>query len=240
MVIRRHPGPPNRCAGRCIKIRGPHDCAREARKKSTGRETCYQSRSIQRQKAALQRKTNYSSIQLSTVFNAIQRAKAGENTGKASTSGKLTDTNKIHLSDLKLETHHWGGYLVGKAIVDPFVYGCVISVIEDERGNCGTLTVFNQDDNLLDTLIPCDAIVAVKEPYCKFNNDNDFVIRVDHPSDIHIWRAGDDRIPGGLDAFQDKKSLTAQEWKASGDKAFLGKKYLESISWYVYFMSWRF
>ena len=97
---------------------------------------------------------------------------------------------QITLADLKLETHHRGCFLTARTVSLPYESIDVISVIEDEHGDVARLVLGYQGGLELapEISLPLNSTVAVKEPYCKSTGEGEYVIRVDHPSDIAVLR----------------------------------------------------
>jgi len=74
-------------------------------------------------------------------------------------------------------------------------------------------------------------VVAVKEPYYRFNGaEGDYMICVDHPSDVILLRFTDPIIPESLRLEPVLKS--AEDWKKAGDTAFLQKDFPTAVFCY--------
>ena len=140
---------------------------------------------------------------------------------------------QIPINELRIESHHRGRVLAALTVTESCVQQGLISIVEDSAGSVATVTIFNQDDRLLSKLLPCGSVIAIKEPYCKYNGPGDFVIRVDHPSDIHIWAANDGRVPAFLWPNAPNPDRTAAEWMDLGNKAFLAKEPFGALQWLV-------
>ncbi len=95
------------------------------------------------------------------------------------------------------------------------------------------LVLYYDYDSILGTgsNIPENSTVAIKEPYCKYNGDGDYVICVDHPSDIAILRGDDAAVSMIMEFVSEKKEIPASQWKKAGDKAYLDKNYSSAIEW---------
>ncbi len=96
--------------------------------------------------------------------------------------------------------------------------------------------VLGFEDNLYSgnsSPLPLNSTVAIKEPYCKFSGDGDFVIRVDHPSDIAILRGDDPAVMMIMQFASGNIEMTPLQWRIAGDKAYLEKKYSSAIEWQV-------
>ncbi|KAH8882509.1 hypothetical protein GQ53DRAFT_812008 [Thozetella sp. PMI_491] len=134
----------------------------------------------------------------------------------------IKDLEIIPLSELRLEIHHRGKGLVVRAITPPYISAGSISIVEDGFGNVDKLAIYNQPDSSVLSALPEGCVVAVKEPYYKDNGGGkDYMICVDHPSDVIFLRFSDPVIPESLRMGPLLKS--AKEWKDAGDKAFIEK-----------------
>lgn len=95
-----------------------------------------------------------------------------------------------------------------------------------------------QDDahQITGPTIPQNSTVAIKEPYVHFSEESDYVIRVDHPSDIAILRGDDPAVSMIVKFVAEKKEISPVEWKNAGDKAYLENKFSSAIEWSVSFL----
>lgn len=143
---------------------------------------------------------------------------------------KMLTKSQIPLTELRVETHHRGKGIIVKVISPPFVGAGAVSIVEDEFGNADKLAIYNQGDSSILSGVPEGCIVAVKEPYYKFNgSENDFMICVDHPSDVILLRFTDPIIPESLRLGPLLK--TAGDWRKAGDTAFLEKDFPTAVFW---------
>ncbi|KAL2157965.1 hypothetical protein VTH06DRAFT_4774 [Thermothelomyces fergusii] len=137
----------------------------------------------------------------------------------------------IPLSELRAETHHRGKGIVVKLISAPYVGAGAVSIAEDEFGTAVRLAIYNQPDSSILSGAPEGCIVAVKEPYYRRNGAaDDFIVCVDHPSDVILLRFDDPIIPESLRLGPLLK--TAEEWKNAGDRAFIEKDFPTSVFCY--------
>lgn len=123
-----------------------------------------------------------------------------------------------------MENHHEDKYLVLRTIVQPYPGAGTITIVEDQYGSVDKMALYNQGNSTILQSIPKGSVVLVKEPYYRFSGDNDFMLCIDHPSDIVLLRQGPDDalIP---DIFRAVPEFdTAAGWKAAGDRAFISKK----------------
>ncbi|KAK4167213.1 SET and MYND domain-containing protein 4 [Cladorrhinum sp. PSN259] len=144
----------------------------------------------------------------------------------------IREVDIIPLSDLEVGSHHRGKGIVVKVISPPFVGAGAVSIVEDEFGNVDKLAIYNQNDSSILSAVPEGCIVAVKEPYYKHNGGDggDYMVCVDHPSDVILLRFSDPIIPESLRVGPLLK--TADEWKNAGDTAFLGKDFPTAVFCY--------
>lgn len=102
--------------------------------------------------------------------------------------------------------------------------------MEDEHGEVEKLALYNHSDNSILSSLPEGCVVAVKEPYYKLNagGDDDFMISVDHPSDVLLLRCDDPVIPLAL---KPETAKTAEDWKKAGEEAFLSTNFPKAVFW---------
>lgn len=108
-----------------------------------------------------------------------------------------------------------------------------MTIIEEENGNVARLVFGFQDESLYTSrsILPINSTVAIKEPYCKFTGEGEYVIRVDHPSDIAVLRGDDPAVMLIMQFVAEGKEVTAMQWKGAGDKAYLDRNYASAIEW---------
>ncbi|KAH0428246.1 TPR domain-containing protein [Colletotrichum camelliae] len=135
----------------------------------------------------------------------------------------INELSPIGLDELLVETHHEDKYLVVKAISPPYQGAGTITVVQDEHGNVDKLALYNQSTSNILQSIPEGTTVLIKEPYYKFSGENDFMLCVDHPSDIIRLRQGQDEslIPTSWRELQETRETG--DWRDAGDKAFMSK-----------------
>jgi hypothetical protein len=139
-------------------------------------------------------------------------------------------SSQVPLSDLRIEEHHRGKGIIVKVISPPYLGAGVISLVEDESGNADKLAIYNHSDSSILSGVPEGCVVAVKEPYYKYNGtDEDYMICVDHPSDVILLRFSDPIIPEPLRLGPLLK--TAEEWRTAGDKAFIERDFPTAVFW---------
>ena len=124
--------------------------------------------------------------------------------------------------------------MTAKTITPPYVSTEVITIIEEDSGDFAILSLCYQDGSFLDSIPPQNSTIAVKEPFCKSHSaDGDFIVRVDHPSDVAILRGDDPTLSMIMQYVAEKKEISHAEWKVAGDRAYLDRKYSSAIEWLV-------
>lgn len=102
---------------------------------------------------------------------------------------------RLQIKDLLLETRHVDKVLVvrrfGPVATSPVggTYG-----VEDETGTCELLLV-DAFSFAGDQVIPVDAVIAIKEPYCKVDGSGKPRIKLSHPTDLMILPPDHSKIP---------------------------------------------
>lgn len=120
-----------------------------------------------------------------------------------------------------------------RTITAPYHGAAAVSVVQDEHGNADKLALYNHSDASILSNVPEGCILAVKEPYYKYNGaKHDYMICVDHPSDVILLRFNDAIIPSalrmGVDEVMNKTSI---EWRSAGDRAFLERDLPTAVFW---------
>ncbi|KIH94867.1 hypothetical protein SPBR_03624 [Sporothrix brasiliensis 5110] len=140
----------------------------------------------------------------------------------------IRELDVMPLAALRIETHHRGRMVVVQAATAAYRGVGSVSVVVDAAGDADKLAVYNHSDTSLLSNLPAGCVVAVKEPYYKRNDGGpsaaDFMICVDHPSDVVLLRFDDPLVPAALQLPADSRAAldkTPHEWRAAGDMAFL-------------------
>ncbi len=109
----------------------------------------------------------------------------------------LKDLKQIFIKDMELETHHWGSYVLLRAVTPPRRIAGILTVVEDEKDEVVWIQIYQQEHEEVRPareIISPKSIVVVKEPYFKVTSDC-YALRVDHVSDLIWLTEDDDRIP---------------------------------------------
>ena len=119
--------------------------------------------------------------------------------------------NKIHL----------GHYVECETICDPYYTTGIHLLIKDKNGDIEQLALYNYESKSYDVdpkfIIPIGTKLSIKEPHLQLFSldDNDFVIRVDSPTDVVINsypesnKTIDELIKQGDKAFENSNFHTA-------------------------------
>jgi hypothetical protein len=135
------------------------------------------------------------------------------------------------LSELFVEAHHEGKMLVVRTVTPPYRGSGMVTVVEDTAGNADKVGIYNQCDSSLLVSVPQGALLAIKEPYYKYSGDNDYMISIDHPSDVILLEADDPIVPKEWRGKDPNAGNSAIEWRQAGDKAFIERNLPEAIAW---------
>ncbi|KAK7935616.1 hypothetical protein PG985_001111 [Apiospora marii] len=145
----------------------------------------------------------------------------------------VLDLEKLYLKDLLVETHHEDKVLVLRTITEHYPGAGIVAIVEDETGDADKLAIYNQNEASILSALPEGSIVAIKEPYYQFNGDGDFMICVDHPSDIVLLDDGHPLVP---DYFRRANEGQVEEapttWVRKGDESFIGRSLPDAVRCY--------
>ncbi|KAK8136450.1 SET domain-containing protein [Apiospora sp. TS-2023a] len=145
----------------------------------------------------------------------------------------LLDLEKLYLRDLLVEMHHEDKVLVLRTITELYPGAGIVAIVEDETGDADKLTIYNQNEASALSALPEGSVVAIKEPYYQFNGDGDFMICVDHPSDIMLLDDGHPLVPKCFyKADEEHGEATPTAWVRKGDESFMGGKFPDAVRCY--------
>jgi hypothetical protein len=138
----------------------------------------------------------------------------------------------MYLKDLHVETHHDDKRLIVRTITPPYRGAGAVTIVEDETGHADKLAIYNYSDAFIIASIPEGSVVVIKEPYYRYSGEGDYMICVDHPSDIILLEPDDPQIPAALRSTEPRQpDKTASEWRSAGDQAFLSKNLALAAVW---------
>ncbi|KAI9049783.1 hypothetical protein LZ554_005934 [Drepanopeziza brunnea f. sp. 'monogermtubi'] len=143
---------------------------------------------------------------------------------------------KIPISQLKLETHHRGFYLLLRLFVQPVRMTAVITLAEDEAGDALSFSLYQQESEGVRPaaeILPKDTVLLLKEPYFKAVVDGGYGLRVDHPTDVVFLSDNDPRVPSSWRKSGDANTSKAEEWKQKGNSKVQAGKYRDAVKDYT-------
>ncbi|CBF71545.1 hypothetical protein AN6829.2 [Aspergillus nidulans FGSC A4] len=145
----------------------------------------------------------------------------------------MADLKKVAISDLRLETHHRGLYVLLRAVTPAASMTGIMVIVEDEARDVLLLQLYNQEERLeKDGRLVEGKVVLVKEPYLKVLADKSYGIRVDHLSDVKFLSEHDEQIPPAWRQKDTEFDISANDWKLKGNKWFEKESYHLAIDCY--------
>ncbi|KAL4746119.1 hypothetical protein BDW72DRAFT_210749 [Aspergillus terricola var. indicus] len=145
----------------------------------------------------------------------------------------MADLKKVAISDLRLETHHRGLYVLLRAVTPTSIMTGILLIVEDEAGDVLLLQLYNQEEQLAkDGRLVEGTVILVKEPYLKVMVDGNHGIRVDHLSDVKFLSDHDEQIPLAWRQKVRIIDMSANDWKLKGNKWFDKGSYHLAIDCY--------
>ncbi|KAF2841949.1 hypothetical protein M501DRAFT_362147 [Patellaria atrata CBS 101060] len=110
---------------------------------------------------------------------------------------RLNTLAKLSISDLKIGSHHTGGVLIGKNLVDASNGATRRTIIQDSCGDAIRLHLCNYGPKGPHDprLILKDTIIAIKDPYYIFITKDKAAVKVDHPSNLIVLPAFGHHVP---------------------------------------------
>ncbi|KAJ5236365.1 hypothetical protein N7489_006456 [Penicillium chrysogenum] len=141
----------------------------------------------------------------------------------------LEGLKKVMLKDLLLETHHRGSYILVRSITQAESMGAVMAIVEDEEKDAISLRMLNEKLRCQDGCVDKGQILLVKEPYLTSMSDTEYVVRVDHVSDIMFIPFFDEMVPS---AWRERiPEHETSQWMAR-DWLSMGNEYLNRGKFY--------
>jgi hypothetical protein len=139
---------------------------------------------------------------------------------------------KVMITNLSLETHHRGRYLLLRTVTPTDTMTAVMAVVEDEDGSVLMIQLYNQDQQLSGAQsLREGTVLVVKEPYVKVMADGDYGIRVDHLSDVMFIPEFDNLVPLSWRKRVTQADQNASYWKEKGSEHFPKENYHLAIQW---------
>jgi len=146
------------------------------------------------------------------------------------------DLTKVMITDLRLETHHRGAYLLLRSITPPDRMTAIMAIVEDENKDVLMLQLYYQEEEnerAAEEILEEGTVLIVKEPYLKLMSDGDVGLRVDHLSDVMHLPIYDERVPSCWRLRLAEHDVAASAWKTKGNDRFKESKYHAAIEWLV-------
>ncbi|CAK7210829.1 hypothetical protein SBRCBS47491_000910 [Sporothrix bragantina] len=183
--------------------------------------------SDRRSRARLDREFSEWAAQLATISpGEMPLASAFMAEAYPPSTASLSSLTPIYLADLRLETHHRGRVLIVRTFSQPNRMTAIQNAVEDVYGSVERLAVYNVLPTVKpEALLPKNTIVAIKEPYYKRTGDGGLFVRVDHPTDLAVLRAGDALMPQAWAPLVDR-AVDVKALKRRGNREFGKKQWL--------------
>ena len=146
----------------------------------------------------------------------------------------LEGLKKAMLKDLLLETHHRGSYILVRSITQAESMGAVMAIVEDEEKDAISLQMLNEKLRCQDGCADKGQILLVKEPYLTSMSDTEYVVRVDHVSDIMFIPFFDEMVPS---AWRERipehetSQWMARDWLSMGNEYLNRGKFYSATEW---------
>lgn len=143
---------------------------------------------------------------------------------------------RIHINDLRLETHHRGNCLVLRTITVPHRLTSTMTIVEDENDDVVMISLYHQGGEQkcpASEIIGKGTILIVKEPFLKTNSNGGYGLRVDHLSDVLFLDIEDERVPIKWQPRLVELDRPANQVKEEGNIAFRNKRNWEAIAKYT-------
>ncbi|BGP36476.1 hypothetical protein JCM10449v2_000377 [Rhodotorula kratochvilovae] len=160
---------------------------------------------------------------------------------KHSSNTPLDQLKPIRLKEMQVTQAHKGRYLLCRIVSVPTRLVGVTFIVEDQDGRVEHLSLYNL--NLpdlsagpdLDALFPRGAVLAVREPTYKPNqNGTCHVVRIDSPTDYEILAPSHPLVAGArwATAAPVRPLPASFDFKALGNKYFAEKKDVQAVKAY--------
>ncbi|KAJ5774296.1 hypothetical protein N7457_009192 [Penicillium paradoxum] len=144
----------------------------------------------------------------------------------------LKDLTKVMVKDLARGTHHRGSYILVRIVALADELTAVMAVVEDEKTDAVPLRLLNEAFCCQDGTLEEGRVLLVKEPYLALMSDADYVIRVDHVSDI-VFAPMDDKMVPSVWREELPEDSTSQwvagDWIAKAYKHFNRGRFYSAI-----------
>ncbi|KAI0379498.1 hypothetical protein F5Y04DRAFT_290376 [Hypomontagnella monticulosa] len=143
----------------------------------------------------------------------------------------------LMISSMALETHHRGSRAILRILTPPKRPSMVIAIVEDEEGTAALLELYNQpeESKVGENFLRVGDICIIKEPFFKqlVPDHNDYVLRVDHISDVIWLQDSDSRIPLKWKRRVEYPDETSQDIRLRGNVAVQTRNWVEAERLYT-------
>jgi hypothetical protein len=147
---------------------------------------------------------------------------------------ELRSLTKLPLRCLTLETHHRGSYILVKVLSHAESQSAVMAIAEDESETIVQLRIMNGVLQCLREGLEEGNILVVKEPFLTKMFDQQYCIRVDHPTDLMFISPFDNMLPAvWARQFQPDDEFLPNEWEKRGTEQVKQGKIWSAIDWYA-------
>ena len=146
-----------------------------------------------------------------------------------------SDLSQITISELRLETHHRGKFILLRCLAPPKRLKSILALMEDEKGDAALLDLHHQEEENVreaTNILNVGSIVLVKEPYFRSLGDDCYTIRVDHLCDMIFATKNDTFIPLIWQPQCTENQRPASFWRESGNVAMREERYWDAIEEY--------
>ncbi len=150
-------------------------------------------------------------------------------------TASIRDLTPIYIRDLRPGVCHRGSYLLVRCTTEPDRTPAITVMVEDEKEDTIMLQLYYQPDEDIrpaSWIIPKGDVFISKEPYLKMIGDGNYVVRIDHVSDLVQIDTWHEQFPKRWNPSQQSSGKTAADWKGDGNTAFEKKQYPEAIKQY--------
>jgi hypothetical protein len=144
----------------------------------------------------------------------------------------MDQLRRVAIKDLRLETHHWGTYLLLRSITPPSRMTAIMALMEDENSDVILLQLYQQQDEntrKAADVVDVGTVLLIKEPYFKIMADGEYGLREDHLSDVVRFSMDDAKIPQAWQPRLLEIEDSAESSKIKGNQAMGESRYWDAI-----------
>ncbi|KAI0888899.1 uncharacterized protein GGS22DRAFT_184475 [Annulohypoxylon maeteangense] len=148
----------------------------------------------------------------------------------------VQELEPLMISKMTLETHHRGKQTLIRVLTPATREVYVVAVVEDEEGTALLMQLYNQPEEEVvgaDKILRQGDVCIIKEPVFRSNICNDYMIQVDHASDIIWLRDADPRIPPKWRKRVQAPDKSSKDIRLEGNAAVQSRKWAEAEQLYT-------